>query len=411
MKKSDELKQKRTALELQIKALAEKAEITDDEKNALRSLHDQVKALNADIELQEKNEEVLKNLAIREGKKEGEEKTIRDYSFAKAIRDIVVHGKLEGLEAEMHAEALREKQDIVGIGIPSIVLNYRPQTRADLAASASKLVPTETMGFIEALRAKLVVVQAGAMLLTGLTGNVSIPKMTGGSATWEGENDDNADAGASFGEKTLSPNRLGAYQNISKQLLMQSPYNVEQILRNDLLAAIQIAVDVAAINGSTPEGILNTTGIGSVVGGDNGLAPTWQNIIDLEKEVAVDNADLGRLAFITNPKVRAKLRNTSIGTDQRMVWPETGNTLMGYPALVSTSVPSNLTKGNGTALSAIIFGNFNDLIIGQFGAMDIVVDPYTLSKKAQIALVINSWWDVEVRHAESFAAMKDAVTT
>jgi HK97 family phage major capsid protein len=118
------------------------------------------------------------------------------------------------------------------------------------------------------------------------------------------------------------------------------------------------------------------------------------------------------LAFLTNPKVRAKLKQTAVGTDQRMVWAENGNSLMGYPAYVTTQVPSTLDKSTTTGVcSAIIFGNFADLLIGQWGGLDIIVDPYTAAKSAQINVFIHSFWDVLVRHAESFAAVKDATTT
>jgi HK97 family phage major capsid protein len=187
------------------------------------------------------------------------------------------------------------------------------------------------------------------------------------------------------------------------------------MLKNDLVTAVAIAVDAAAIEGgaaNTPTGILNTVGIGSVVGGTNGAAPSFANIVALEKEVAIDNADMGALAFLTNPKVRAKLKQVAVGTDQRMVWGESGNTLLGYNAYVTTQVPSTLDKGSSTGVcSAIIFGNFNDLMIGQWGGLDLIVDPYTAASNAQVNVYIHSFWDVLVRHAESFAAMKDATTT
>ena len=142
-----------------------------------------------------------------------------------------------------------------------------------------------------------------------------------------------------------------------------------------------------------------------------GAAITWQDIIDLEKEIAVDNADMGSLAFLTNPKVRGQLKNTHVGTDQRMIWSENGNSLMGYPAFVTTQVPSDLEAGDTTGCSAVIFGNFSDLILGQWGGLDITVDPYTAAKNAQVKVYIDSFWDVAVRHAQSFAAIKDAITT
>lgn len=411
MKKSDELLQKRSAVEDSIQALAEKADLTADERETLRGLHAQVEKLTADIDLERKNEEILKRVADRNAaSSKRQENETRSYSIAKAIQDIVMRGKLEGLEAEMHQEALRETPSLSGFGIPSMIL--APQKRADLAAAASKLVPTDTIGFIEALRAKLVLAQAGAVIMPGLTGNVSMPRGTGGAGDWEGENDDNADFGMTIDDVTLTPHRYGAYQSLSKTLLIQSPYNVEQIIRNNIISDIQRAVDAAGINGSggAPTGILQTAGIGQTVGGVDGLAPTFENIVELEREVAVDNADLGSLKFLTNPKVRAKLRNTVIGTDMKMVYPEVGNQILGYDALITTLVPSNLTKAGGSTLSAIIFGNFADMIIGQFGAWDVVVDPYTSAKNAKVDVVVNSWWDVAIKHAASFSAMKDAVT-
>ena len=413
MKKSDELKQRLAALEAENRELAEKETRTPEENTKVDEYLEKVEALEKEIDRAEKIERIATLTAARNGavisKKEGDE--VKNYSFGKAIREMVTLGHLTGYEAEMHEEAKRENPSLEGIGVPSMIIN----PRAALAASSSPVVPTDTTGFIDALRAKLVLAQAGAQFLTGLKGNVSIPKKTAGSATWEGEVDASADAGMSLAAVTMSPKRLSAYQTLSKQLLIQSPYNVEQILRNDLISAIQIGVDAAGIEGgaaSTPTGILNYTGIGSVAGGTNGLAPTFANIVDLEKEVAVDNADLGRLAFLTNPKVRAKLKQTAVGTDMRMVWGEASNMLLGYDAHVTTQVPSDLNKGTSTGVcSAIIFGNFNDLIIGQWGGLDIVVDPYTAASNAQVKVYIHSFWDVLIRHAESFAAMKDALTT
>ena len=128
----------------------------------------------------------------------------------------------------------------------------------------------------------------------------------------------------------------------------------------------------------------------------------------LKTEVATDNADMGRLNYLTTPGIRGLLKGTAkdAGSGQ-FVWGES-STLNGYNAAVSTQVPSNLTKGSGTSLHAIIFGNWEELIIAQWGGYDLVVDPYTSSKNALVTLVANSWWDIALRHAESFAAMKDA---
>ena len=133
-----------------------------------------------------------------------------------------------------------------------------------------------------------------------------------------------------------------------------------------------------------------------------------------EREGAVDNADRGALAYMTNPKVRCKLKTTrKFGTDNEgTVWTDDPRTpLNGYRAFVTNQVASNLTKGTGTNLSAIFFGNWNDLIIGQWGTLDILVDPYTGGTTGTVRVIAFQDVDVAVRHAESFAAVLDADTT
>jgi HK97 family phage major capsid protein len=201
--------------------------------------------------------------------------------------------------------------------------------------------------------------------------------------------------------------------------MLQSTPDVEAIVMEEIRRAIENAVDTAAINGAgtggEPTGILNE-GIGVVAIGTNGGAVTWQHIVDLEKEVAIDNADFGRMAYITNPQVRGKLKTTEkatntaqfIYTDSPVGEGQMPRGLMnGYNAMISTNVPSDLTKGTGTDLSAVIFGAFNALYIAQFGGLDIVVDPYTLSKNAVVTMVVNSWWDMGLRYPSHFAAIKD----
>lgn len=412
MKKSDELKQKRAAVEAEIEKITSKADRSADDNSAFDKLMAELKDFDAQIE----REQAVERFTASRAHEAGPviipvRKSYKDYSFRKAIYEMAYRGGLTGLEKEMHEEAMRTNPGIQGIGVPEFIIN----SRADLAAASSTVVATETRDFIESLKAKLVIVQAGARMLTGLTGNLSIPTQTSGAAAWEAENGDANDFAMSLSNKTMSPKRLAAYQSLSKQLLIQSSYDVEQILRNDMTTAVALALDDAAIEGgaaNTPTGILNTSGIGAVTGGATGAAPTWANIVELEREVAVDNADMGALAFLTNPKVRAKLKATAVGTDQRMVWSESGNSLMGYPVYITTQVPSDLDKGATTGVcSAIIFGNFNDLMIGQWGGIDLTIDPYTLAAKAQVKVVINSYWDVLIRNAASFAAMKDALTT
>ncbi|MBW1612414.1 MAG: phage major capsid protein [Deltaproteobacteria bacterium] len=437
VKQSTVFKQERSELAKELEGLIEAAEkeerdLNEDELKREGEIQTRFDELEELIARAEKNEKILRIAAGNPGADDLSDKDKRDlskYSFLKAIRSQLPNQRLEGLELEMHQEGEKEmrdagvSKDITGIIIPERILNLG-QKRAYSATGGSSGseggvdIATDIGSIIDDLRARLVVARLGATYLTGLQGNVKFPKGVDGSVAWEGENDANADAGGSFGSLSMSPKRVGGYALVSKQLILQSSHDIENYVRNMLIKKVVEAIEDKSITGDgtndTPTGIINTSGIGSVVGGDNGAAPDWADIINLEKEVAVDNADIGSLAYLTNPKVRAKLKTTALDSGSGLfVW---GNDrsypLNGYAAGVTTLVPSNLTKGTSSEVcSAIIFGNFADLLIGQWGGMEVLLDPYTKALNYQYQLIINVLADIGVRNAESFSAMLDALTT
>jgi HK97 family phage major capsid protein len=192
------------------------------------------------------------------------------------------------------------------------------------------------------------------------------------------------------------------------------------MVRQDFAIALGLAIDLAAIHGSgssnQPTGIVATSGIGSVAGGDNGLAPTWAHIVELWSDVATANADFGATGFLTNAKVAGKLMTTekASGTAQFVCpgFPDADGmtSFGGARAGISNQVASNLTKGTSSGVaSAILFGNFSDLIIGEWGTLDLMVDPYSGSTSGTVRVVALQDVDVAVRHPESFAAMLDAL--
>lgn len=412
------------------RAKEEKRDLTSEEQTEwqkydkeFRDLGEKLKKLEAD----EKRQMEMMNPG-KLNNQEREKRDISKYNFLKAIKQ-QVEGRLDGLEAEMHQEAAKEIREsggnLTGFGVPNIVIGtkvaeMRAMTATGQTSAAGDqggmLIETTKEGLIMALRPKLVLASLGAKTIGGLiVGNIDRTRGTSTTVAWEGENDDNADTSIATSSVTLSPKRLGASSVISKQLLLQTSKSLELTVLDDIFKAIAQAVEIAAINGGSgqPTGILNTTGIGSVAGGTNGAAPTLAHLINLATEVAMDNADMGSLGYLTNPKVRGKLQQTVIETGSGiMTWDfRTPNDVAGYKAGVSTLVPSTLTKGSASAIcSAILFGDFSALEILNWGGMDVVVDPYSLKKKGQIELAVNSWWDVFVKHPAAFAAMVDALT-
>lgn len=286
------------------------------------------------------------------------------------------------------------------------------------ATAGGNLVATELLGasFIDILVNQLSVMLMGATMLTDLQGNIAIPRATAGSTGyWVAENTSPTESQQAFDQVALTPKTTGAFVDYSRRLLLQSSIAVEAFVRMDIARTIALMIDLAALTGTgasnQPRGVLNTSGIGSVAGGTNGAAPTWDNVVDLESALANANAPVNSLGYLTNTKVRGKLKRTQkfATTNGQEIWQDGG--INGYRAGVSNQVPSNLTKGTSNGVcSAILFGNWADLLIGLWGGLDILVDPYTGSTAGTKRVVALQDIDVSVRYAVSFAAMLDALT-
>lgn len=303
-----------------------------------------------------------------------------------------------------------------GFMVPTEV--QRRDLNVTTATAGGNLVATELLGgsFIAALRNAMVIDRMGTRMLTGLVGNIAIPRLSGtGTAYWVAENTAPTESDQTIAQVTMSPKTVGAFTDISRRLLLQSSIDVEAMVQNDLATILGLAIQQAAINGSgasnQPSGIL-TRVTASVIGGTNGAAPTWANIVQLESDVAVANADVGTLGYLTNARVRGKLKTTSKVTGQNgFVWDDGDTPMNGYRTAVTNAVPSNLVKGSsGATCSAIVFGNFADLVIGMWGSLDLMVDPYTGSTAGTVRVVALQDVDVQLRNVVSFATMVDALT-
>ena len=347
------------------------------------------------------------------------EKEIRQYSLMRAIASAAANGgRVTGYEAEVSQElAKRYGKDARGFYVPTDI--FKRDILTSSPANGSNLVATDHLAseFVDALRANVVIMGLGARMISGLKGDVAIPALNAKTAVqFVSENSAPSEGAPTFRQITMSPKTLAGYVDISRKLMMQSDPSVDQIIRDDITRQFAVKIDDVAIEGGAsnePTGILGTNGIGSVVMGTNGGAITFAKLVELEREVAVDNALTGRLSYLTNPKVVAAMRTTArqtSGVEGNFILGD-GNNLMGYPVVSTTTVPSDLTKGNQTAkCSAVIFGNFSDLMIGMWGGLDILVDPYSGSAAGTTRIACFQDIDVKIRNAESFAAIKDVTT-
>jgi HK97 family phage major capsid protein len=292
-----------------------------------------------------------------------------------------------------------------GILLPAEVMR---NWKRDLNSSDDSALFTDDFrggDFIDALRNASSVMQAGARMLGGLSGDVKIPKKTtAASAAWIAtEGGASSESEMTVGSVSLTPKTLGAFTDISRQLMIQSSLDVEALVRDDLAQAIALAIDLGALAGSgssgQPTGIKNTSGINTVdFGTAPDLVPTWAQVIEMETKVREDNALGNGGAYISNATMYGALKavEKASNTAQFVVGPD-GN-MNGYNTIVSNQV------GSGD----LYFGDFqNSLLIGMFGGLDIVVDPYTASTSGTVRVVALQSCDVAVRHAAAFCLGSD----
>ena len=348
------------------------------------------------------------------------------FSIVEALKGLQSGKGLSGRELEVNQEIEHQSgKRTEGFFVPQNVGWGNMQKRAYVAGTASaggNLIATDLLesNFIDALRNRTIVGELGARYFPGLIGNVAIPKRaTDNTAYWIGaDNSDSiTESTGTFSQITMSPKTVGALTKYSHLMKLQSTPEIEQTIRNGFISIIANAIDAAALNGSgssnQPTGVMQTSGIGSVAGGTNGLAPTLDHLFDLKKAVAIDNADVGSAAFVTNAKVEAVLSKLKDGNSNYLLSPygnEIGRQQIASRRFeVTNAIPSNLSKGSGSNLSAILYGNFADLYIGLFGELEILVDPYTDFAKGTTAVRILQSIDIKVARPESFSVMVDAI--
>lgn len=328
-----------------------------------------------------------------------DDQEIKRYSLVRALQLAAAGKPLDGLEKEASdAVAKRTKADPQGFFVPADA--FRDLT-VGTATAGGHTVATDLMAgsFIDILRNRTKVIELGAMVMDGLTSNVAIPRQTtAGSAALEGETDANAETDQAFNQLTLSPKRVGAFTEYSKQLLLQSSIGVEAFVRNDLMRAIALKIDEMALNGSgssnEPTGIINTSGVGAVT---FGATATWDKVIEFETDVATANADVENMSYLTTAAVRGAWKGIKKDSGSGIFLWE-GAEVNGYRAEVSEQVPSN----------KVVFGNWADAIIGLFGGLDVVVNPYIKDTENLIRITLNQHFDIGVRQAASFSVSADA---
>lgn len=350
---------------------------------------------------------------------------MRNFSLVRAIAGRAGMDVDDGRERELSTEIQRRAgRTPQGFFVPLSVFHEPVEERVvtttlPAGGPGSNIIATDLLEgqFIDRLRAALRVRQLGARVLTGLVGNVDIPRLKlSATSGWVGENTALTASDIEVDQVAVRPKHAGALVEFSRNMLMQASPDIEQLVRRDFAAILAEAIDDVAIEGGgaeQPDGVLATAGIGDVAAGAPDGGPiAWGLVIDLIAEVEIDNAEGS--AFMTNSKVVKSARKTAkVATTDSVMVMEGPTALAGFPVASTNLVPSDLTKGAGSDLSALLFGNWADLILAFWSELDVLVNPFetTAFKKGNVQVRGMLTMDVAVRHPESFAAIKDIDTT
>lgn len=358
----------------------ESRKLTTDEEREYNDLCKQI--ADTENEIRQLNQKLNKKGTMKK----------ETFSLLKAVRAIANNQQLDERSQQVVNAGIAEMRKSGQSYSGQIILpvEERADVQATVADHGQEIVAEDKLNILAPLRDKLVLSAAGANFMTGLVGNVSIPTYSGSTVGWAGEVDAAKDGAGTFGEVELSPKRLTAYVDISKQFLIQDSVSAEALLRKDIVDALSNKLE-ATILGAVAGDATKPAGLFAGVTADT-AAITFADILKMEQTLEEKNVG-GNIKFIASPAAKAVLRTTAVGgtkSDLRMLME--GNEIDGISTLVT----------NGMTSKGLILGNFNDLVIGQWGGIDLTVDPYTQAANGKIRLVVNAYFDAKPQRADSF---------
>lgn len=392
-----ELLEKRSNTVNQMKTLADAAakaqrDLTDEESAQFETLKNEERSIQKQID----RVEYLRSLErgapadhISDGHNKDFEKLKRSVSVSNIIRSQMNNQGLSGAELEYNQEAeKRSGRKAQGAFIPFDAL----ETRANTTTTASELVPTiqRPQDYIGALRASNIVRSMGVRTLTGLSGDVVIPKFGSGlSLGWVGEGEAVPESEMGFDAITLKPKHTGGKTEMSRQLIQQSSPDIESLVREDLSYLVAQNIDQAIIAGTgvkDPLGILNTVGVLT-----GAIPDTWQEVLALIQ--LIEDQNITNLKWLGTSATKTTLAGIekSTGTGQYLY---SGGQVGELPFNVSANMPAN----------KLILGDFSQVLLGVWSEIDILVNPYAEPAYSRGGVQVRAMatCDVAVRHPKAF---------
>lgn len=410
-----------------IRGMVEQFELPSDLADSL---------INSDATVDAARESVMSQLGMRKVEYTGKvhdagaadlglsKREVKRYSFLRVAAYLADPNPRTAESAAFELDVARAAQakhsrSASGVLIPWEVLNANraaetPGQTAGVFGDGGALVGSNRLDaqFIDLIRNRSAFLNSGLTMLSGLEGNVEIPKKLGSSTYYfVGENAEVTNSKLGFGLVNMIPRTIGVRVPISRRMMIQASPDVENLVRLDMAESVALGMDSTIGYGTgsngQPLGIINTTGIGSVtfdtgadkvfpasLGGGTHDCGIWNNYVDLETALAANNLDDGSMTYVMNSVVKGALKQTlrasAAGSDYIMT--DAGE-VNGYPVVVSNQMQTN----------DVLFGNYADCVVGMWSGLDVVIDPYTQSASGQVILTVHQDFDVAVRRPQSFA--------
>ena len=370
-----------------------------------------------------------------------QDKMSKRFSMIKTMTELSSRSAVSGLEKELADEAREQNMragltaSTTGVTLPAWLINRRAakSEKRDITVTGGSgttegggNVATNVGGILNALESYMILSQLGVQMFDGLVGNLRFPaNTTAPVATWEGEVDAAAESTQTWANRTLSAKRLGAFIDVSDQILLQSSNPLEAWVMDYLLRAGATSLERAAINGggsNEPTGIIANSDVTVTFAGNaasnstnaTGANQVYADWVNLYKAAMVNNATMQNLAYITSPQVHADAMirpKQSSGIEGNFIVTQAGVSPLGFPVLASTNVPSTLTKSTSSDLSALIFGDFSQLALGSWGNPILEMDPYTQKVNGLNRFHFINFVDALVLQPKAFAVCKDIDAT
>ena len=305
----------------------------------------------------------------------------KKFNLLSAIRS-VAEGKPMDDATQAVIDAGKNEMRSAGVSMTGqIQIPVENRAAVTVTAEGEDVVVTDFANILDPLRTKNVLADSGANILTGLVGDLQIPAMGAENVNWEGETDDAQDGAGTFTNVKLTPHRLSAYIDVSKQFLVQDSLGAEALIRRDLVNAIQAKLEDTIFGTEAAEG-------GRPAGIFNGVSPTkvtdFKGLCTLESDVEDANF-YGPAKYIVSPKAKAAMRAMAKSTKSTQLVME-GDNIDGTPVLSTGHIAKN----------TFAYGDWSQLYVGQWGAIDLTVDPYTKAAAGQVRLVINAFFDFKL---------------